>query len=174
VVILYTEVHQAKVRALVGTAGRTQFFSSKDRMVVFQTEITVGHMKNRLCNTRKQTKFTPPIRGRPAALEEKQEREPVEPFRPTLENRHSLTKMGLLDNIEKHHGKILTYGWVYSFLVLHNEQITTAIIHSQEDLHLQVPRQFLDHSVEFILDVNSRFVFNIDETRCFNWEELTN
>jgi hypothetical protein len=123
---------------------------------------------------RKQTKFAPPISGRPPALKEKQEREPVELLRPTRENRHSLTKVGLLDNIEKHHGKILTYGWAYSFLALHNEQITTATIHSQEDLHLQIPRQFLDHSVELILGVNSRLVFNIDETRCFNWEERTN
>jgi hypothetical protein len=53
--------------------------------------------------------------------------------------------------------------------------MTTITIHPQEDPRPQVPQQFLNDYLDLIhchiTGVNSRLVYNIDETWCSDWEE---
>jgi transposase len=141
-------------------------------------DISVGHVKKLLHAARRRKESPPPIRGRPPILTEDQERELVTLLSSTPPNRQFFTKRELLDEVERRYGKILTYGWVETFLARHSEQITTATIHAQEDPRLQVPHEFLDAYLELVrrhvVGTNSRLVYNLDETGCSDWEERKN
>jgi hypothetical protein len=71
--------------------------------------------------------------------------------------------------------KILTSGWLQTFLDRPRSQVTTAIVHPQEHVRLQVPRCWLDSYVQLIKNhvpkIPAELKVNIDETGLSYWEE---
>jgi hypothetical protein len=96
----------------------------------------------------------------------------------TAEKGKFLTKGESLVEIERYNDKILNYGWVQTFLARHAAHITTRTIHLQEDARFHLPQQFLNDCLDLVCchvtGMNSRLIYNIDETGCSDWEGRRN
>jgi hypothetical protein len=151
------------------------FISINDRKLSEVYEISEGHIRRLRCVARKKEEMPDRPVGRPCKLTDEQERDVVERILAAANDQKFLTKREVLDEIENRYGKVLTYGWLHHFLARHEDKIGCATVHPQEDPRLQIPRTFLEQYLtlvgEHVVGVNSRLVFNIDETGCSDWEE---
>jgi hypothetical protein len=91
--------------------------------------------------------------GRPTSLNADQENKIVQLVLSRASEERFLRKGELLNQIERIYGKILKYGWISSFLIRHKDQLTIALIQQE------------------VVGTNPRFIFNLDETGCSDWEE---
>jgi transposase len=70
---------------------------------------------------------------------------------------------------------LLTRGWVNSFVLRHSDQIFKTKSTSQEQQCLQVPRMFLERTVqdlkEHVQKYVAELVFNLDEVGLSDWED---
>jgi hypothetical protein len=77
--------------------------------------------------------------------------------------------------MEQNFGKILTYGWLRTFLDRHRSQVRRAVVHPQEYVRLQVSSCWLDSYIQFIKNyvpkIPAELIFNLDETGLSDWEE---
>jgi hypothetical protein len=77
--------------------------------------------------------------------------------------------------VERRFSKILTYGWLRTFLDQHTSHVTRTIVHPQEQVRLQVPRCWLDSYIQLIKNyvpkIPAGLIFNIDESGLSDWEE---
>jgi hypothetical protein len=146
-----------------------------DKKLAELYQISEGHIRRLRCLSRKK-QVTPsrPV-GRPHKLTDDQERELITTILSAASDLNFLTKRAVLDLVEHRYGKLLTYGWMHTFLARHQDEIGLARVHPQEDPRLQIPRCFLEQYLalvqEHVVGVNSRLVYNIDETGCSDWEE---
>jgi hypothetical protein len=117
--------------------------NGKEPVTIYK--ISVGHVKKLLHTARQQRDATRPSRRLPLSPVEDQERELVEFLLSTAESGQFPVKRELLAEVKRSYGRILTSGWVQTFLARHTEQIMTRIIHPQENPRLEAPQQFLGH-----------------------------
>jgi hypothetical protein len=77
--------------------------------------------------------------------------------------------------VEQKFGKILTYGWLRTFLDRHRSQVTRAIVHPQKHVKIQVPRCWLDNYTQliktYVPKIPAELTLNIDETGLSDWAE---
>jgi hypothetical protein len=113
--------------------------------------------------------------GRPCKLDDDQENEVIKMTLAAAKDLMFLTKHEVLDEIENRDGKILTYGWLYDFMLRHQNQIACVTVYRQENPCLQIPRLFLDQYFalvqEHVIGINYRLVDNYDEKQYSDWEE---
>jgi hypothetical protein len=79
----------------------------------------------------------------------------------------SANRTDILHDCASKFGKVITRGWVDSFLIRHKDELAETISEPQEDARLQVPREFLLGTIggmeEAVQDYARDLVFNLDE-----------
>jgi hypothetical protein len=84
---------------------------------------------------------------RPLTLDSHQEENVVHFIQDSFDSGNYVTQSEVLNYMEQNFGKILTYGWLRTFLDRHRSQVTRTIVHPQEHARLQVPRCRLDSHI---------------------------
>lgn len=112
---------------------------------------------------------------RPLSLNPQQEELILQFIEQGFSSGQYVTQRELLSFVENNFRKTLTYGWLASFLERWADHIARVVVSPQEQLRLQVPRQFLDQYIAMIKAyvplVPAELIFNLDETGLSDWEE---
>jgi hypothetical protein len=85
----------------------------------------------------------PKLRGRHNALVDDSEANTLAWIQHKAEKSQSLTGIDMVSYSVNRFGKSITLGWMDSFLIRRNNDLTETVSNLQENLHRQVPQEFL-------------------------------
>jgi hypothetical protein len=108
-----------------------------------------------------------PARGRHRKLSADYEHELVEWLANKAANHRTVNQTDLLHECTERFGKIITRGWVDSFIPRHAPELFETNSIPQENPRLEVPRVFLEAAIDGFRDhvhnVCTELVFNLDK-----------
>jgi hypothetical protein len=113
--------------------------------------------------------------GKHAALDEHREQQILDWIQQNAEQSKPVSKKEIKDYDTSQVKASIARGWVKSLLRRHPDQIIQTKSVPQEQQHLQVPRVFLDDTVQnlnkCVQECVDELVFNLDEVRISDWED---
>jgi hypothetical protein len=122
-----------------------------------------------------EARLTPTLPDCPPTLTLEQEEATCQLIRKAASTGNLVTQRKLLNFIEIEFRKILTYGWVKSFLHRKVQDVKQVWGSPQELPRLQIPQQYLNEYItliqEYVPLVPAEFVFHLDEIGLSDWEE---
>jgi hypothetical protein len=122
-----------------------------------------------------KTCLTPKLPHRPPTSTLEQDEAAWQLIRNGASTGNVVLQRELLKFIETRFRKILTYGWVKSFLHRRAQNVNQVVVSPQELPQLQIPRRYLNEYIALIQKylpiVPAELIFNLDETGLSNWEE---
>jgi hypothetical protein len=111
----------------------------------------------------------------PLKLNEDQERSVLEFIQNGFTSGNYVTQREILNLVEERFQKTVTSGWLASFLDRWQDHIIRTVVKPQEQLRLQIPREYLNDYISLIKTytplVPAELIFNLDETGLSDWEE---
>ena len=146
------------------------FISCNAKLISTLFNISEGNVRKIFSKLRKIKK---PV-GRPLALSENQEKQLIDFIISKKETGEFMTQRQILNYIEEVFEKILTTGWLSSFLSRNSNIIIKTTIYPQEDNRLRIPRTNLNKYIELLKKlvqiILAELIYNIDETGLSDWE----
>jgi transposase len=119
----------------------------------------------------------PPGRGRHCEIEAEPEQELIDWIANKAVNNMAVNKTELFHECNERFGKKITRGWVDSFVKRHSEQLFETKSVSQENPRLEVPRTFLEATIEgfqnHVHNSCAELIFNLGEIGISEWEDRT-
>jgi hypothetical protein len=115
------------------------------------------------------------VRDRHLAFDEISETEILDWILAQIYKCRSTTSANLQHYCEVKCSRSISRGWVNSFILRHQEDLSETKSTLQKDTRLEVPRAFLDKTIrtlrEYVQGMNAGLVFNLDEVDMSEWED---
>jgi hypothetical protein len=109
------------------------------------------------------------------AVDEDSGEEILEWIEPQAKKCKPVTRTDIWHYYKAKYSRLVSRGWVGSFILCHRDNLTKIKSISQEDPILEVPCAFLDDTIyflrEYVQRMKEELVFNFDEVAMSEWED---
>ena len=133
--------------------------------------ISEGNARKIVSTSKKSKKSV----GRPLSLNENQEKMLIEQIISKKETGEYMTQRQILNYLEEKFSKVMTTGWLSSFIAKNSNVLAKTVIFPQEDDRLKIPRSYLNKYIDLITKLigitPAELIYNIDESGLSDWEE---
>jgi hypothetical protein len=117
----------------------------------------------------------PKARGRDFAFDDQSEIQILEWIRSQADKCAPATRTDLRRHCKVKYSHSISRGWVYSFILRQKANLSETKSTSQDDVRLEVPRVFLDETVNYVREhvhgIKMELDFNLGEVGMSEWED---